>query len=149
MSDVGKKGFRKYKDWDEMIEEKTVKAGDCLIWTGGTHSQGYPMVRWDNKMIQVKRKQMENKLGRELAVDERVKSTCNNVRCVNPEHYTMFAKGEDGWYNRHDGYPIEVKRKVKADWDAADGAWGTTQRLMNKYGMNRLTINRIVNRNWD
>lgn len=142
-------GYRKYNDWQEILDTKTVKIGECIMWTAGTHKQGYPMAKWDGKMIQVKRKQVEIKLGRKLEPDERVKSTCNNVRCVNPDHYTVHQKGTFEWYNRHDGYPVELKRQIKAEWDAAEGSWGTAQRLMNKYNMNRNTINRIVNKNWD
>lgn len=106
---------KKYKTWDDLIEDKTHREGSCLIWDAGTHSQSYPMVRWDIKMVQVIRKQMEEKIGRPLkGRAERVKNVrCGNVLCVNPDHYEISEYGSDEWKCIAHAYTKEQVADIK------------------------------------
>lgn len=94
-----KRKHRYYDTWEELIEAKTHPEGDCLIWDGGTHSQSYPMIRWDGKMVQVVRQQVEERRCQKLdGRRQRVKNmTCENVLCVNPDHYIVADYGSEEW----------------------------------------------------
>lgn len=88
---------KNFENWAELLAAKTSIQGDCLIWTEGCHSQGYPMTRWDGEMVLVKRKVMEDKLGTTLERGRRVKNTCGNQLCVNVDHYFVAEQGTKEW----------------------------------------------------
>ena len=105
---------RIYDTWQELIEDKSHREGDCIIWDAGTHSQNYPMVRWDGKMVQVVRQQMEEKTGVKLkGRDQRVKNkVCNNVLCVNPDHYIVADYGSKEWECTPFQYEKDEQKKI-------------------------------------
>ena len=121
---------RIYDTWQELIEDKSHREGDCIIWDAGTHTQNYPMVRWDGKMVQVVRQQMEEKTGVKLkGRDQRVKNrVCNNVLCVNPDHYIVADFGTKDWECVTHQYTEEEKRKVYEIYENFSSPNGT------KYG---------------
>ena len=137
--------MKRYKDWNDILNDKTEIDGDCLIWTAGCHSQGYPMVRWDKKMVQVKRKQIEDKIGRKLDKTDRVKNTvCGNIKCVNPDHYTVYVKGQDEWHVSCRKYSREFRQMIRDEAKNSDKEWGYKERLCKKYNIHRNTLERMI-----
>lgn len=57
----------------------------CRIWSGATSPRGYPVVRIDGKLRQVRRLVYENSR-RKLSASETVKMQCDERLCVLPEH---------------------------------------------------------------
>lgn len=103
-----------YDSWDDLLAAKTHVEGDCLIWDAGCHSQGYPMVRWDNKMVMVKRQMIENKLNIKLVRSQRIRSNgkCDNIRCVNPDHYSLIERDQEEWKCYRIAYDDELRQEV-------------------------------------
>ena len=125
---------REYDSWEQLIAAKTHVEGDCLIWDAGCHSQGYPMVRWDLKMIQVVRKQVEEatcqKLdGRRQRVKNRV---CDNIKCVNPDHYIVADYGTQDWKCVGHTYDTETRNRIKEIYNNYQSPGGT------KYGYQKV-----------
>lgn len=135
--------------WEEILERKTRPEGDCLIWTAGCHSQGYPMVRYKNRMVKVDRTQIEKKYDITLTRNERVKNTCGNIKCVNVEHYELLERDDPKWNCVEHGFSEEKKRDIKAIYDAyshpkTGTKYGSHDAIRRKYpGTSRTTILKI------
>ena len=146
------KHHRIYDTWQELIEDKTHVEGDCIIWDAGTHKQGYPMVRWDLNMVQVVRKQMEEKIGKKLdGRNQRVKNRgCGNVLCVNPDHYIVADYGTMDWNCvNHIAYSEQDCEDIYKMYDEHVSSKGTKygyqKAIIKKYpGISRTTIGKIV-----
>ena len=70
---------------DEIIKRSSI-IGDCLIWNKSTTS-GRPQFVFEGKNYQVHKYMYE--YSNNTIVDSRkyaLKQTCNNIRCINPEH---------------------------------------------------------------
>ena len=76
----------------ERILERTERDGDCMIWKGATHSQGYGMMRVNGEMRTVHSVVAELKYGRKptKTSGDRVTRTCDNAACVNPDHIVIL-----------------------------------------------------------
>ncbi len=137
---------KRYNNWQELIEAKTRQQGDCLIWEAGTHTQGYPMVRWDNKMVQVVRRQMELKTGEKLdGLRQRVKNrVCGNPLCVNPDHYIIANQGTEEWKCVNFKYDEEMREALRKEYWATPRQWNKSKRLKAKYGVSHSTFYKIV-----
>lgn len=124
------KHHRVYNTWQELIEDKSHREGDCIIWDAGTHAQNYPMVRWDGKMVQVVRQQIEEKNGKPLeGRKQRVKNrVCNNVKCVNPDHYIVADYGTQDWKCVGHMYNDKDRKRIKEIYQNYQSSGGT------KYG---------------
>ena len=141
-----------YEDWDEILADKTHREGDCLVWDAGLHSQGDPMVRWQKKMVQVVRKQMEDKIGRPLkGRDERVKNThCKNVLCVNPDHYSVSEFGTQEWKCVPFEYDEEQQAKMIEIYDnyshpKTGGKYGARKLIQEAFpGISPTTVLKIL-----
>lgn len=138
------KSVRKYNTWQEVVEAKSHYEGDCRIWDAGTHKQGYPMAKWDDKMHLVARKQMEHKLGRTLAKAERVKNSCGNELCVNPDHYYVAQPGTEEWKCVNFRYDDAKRREIFDDYMSLNGAWGSFGKICEKHKIARGTLWKII-----
>lgn len=70
----------------------------CHIWNSYTNKEGYAIVTLNKKKIRVAKAVLERKLGRKLKENFETCHTCNNRRCINPEHLyegTHKKNGED------------------------------------------------------
>ena len=68
----------------EKLLSRTVKEGDCCVWTGCINSDGYPRISIGGYS--------NGKAHREVFFlvngyhPPVVRHTCDNIRCINPEH---------------------------------------------------------------
>ena len=127
---------------------RTKQSGDCQIWQGGTHQQGYPMIRWRGSMKLVARIVMEDKLGRPLERWERVGTTCGNKRCLNPDHMHIRNPGEEGYHTKRSwALSDEAERDV---WDTFNDPtvykWGLVKKFCEKYSVSSSVINTVRRR---
>lgn len=106
----------------EDILERTRVEGDCRIWTGAKHIQGYGMTRHNGKMRTVHSVVAELKYGwvPDKWCGKRVTRTCDNIDCVNPDHIVIERAdqiprgGSRGGQFTHDQIR-EIRKKYDAD----------------------------------
>tara|TARA_R110000772_G_scaffold126696_3_gene233775 strand:+ start:308 stop:643 length:336 start_codon:yes stop_codon:yes gene_type:complete len=92
--DDRKKTIGDYIYDEERWLNKQQLVGDCLLWTGPLHRQGYGFINgWkttgDSCNITTHRLAMMIELGRNLDRKEFVIHKCANPNCVNPLHLTV------------------------------------------------------------
>jgi len=141
--------YKKYRNFNEILDDKTEKRGECQIWTAGCHRQGYPMVRWEGKMVQVVRHRIAEELGRPLLSSERVRnSVCQNVKCVNTDHYQVHAKGTRSWGETGAWNTLEEKQAIRDLWFAQSleerEAWGSQRRFAKKHNLNPASLRKVI-----
>ena len=131
---------------------------DCILWTGGTHRQGYGMVggirKADNKRIMTvaHRIAARVKWKRAIATNELVIHTCSNVLCQNPDHLIIGdwrKKSEVMWANgrgpkealKHRHYGREVKQNRSYRYSEKEIAWirdADTLDIAQRYNITRV-----------
>ena len=129
------------------LNDKIVKAKDCWIWTAGRHRQGYPMMRDPRdmkKMILVSRYFMEKKVGYKLKKDQRVKNTCGNILCVNPDHYILAEYGEQEWKCVRNFIPEWQREQIRQEYHNTEKYHGQKKDLITKYEIHYETLNNIL-----
>lgn len=131
----------------ETIEQVLAKAtldGDCHVWNGGLHPQGLPMIRYQGKMVLVSRLMKENQLNIKLSRDQRVKNTCGNKLCINPEHYDVIERHEKNWQTKAYVYSPQKRKELCDDWASTPDYNGKYKAFMKKYSMTDATIRKIL-----
>ncbi len=76
----------------ESILARCIEEGDCLIWPHGVNSSGQPMARIDGKITMLRPAVFHSK-GKPLRPGNRVTTSCDCARCLNPEHVVQMAWG--------------------------------------------------------
>lgn len=86
------------------------KTASCWNWTGfcGLKGYGYISTKRNSKPLQVHRVAYELTNG-EIPIGKMVLHTCDNPRCVNPDHLTVGTAAD----NTHD-----MMRKHRGHWQA-------------------------------
>lgn len=94
-------------------EHVRINDDGCWIWAGSVMSQsGYPIVRWGHKQHLVRRLTLELG-GRQVPRRYVVYTTCNERRCVNPEHLRVGPRKFAGQQNaKHGCYPSGANRSL-------------------------------------
>jgi len=59
---------------------------NCLVWTGTTDKDGYPLIVIDGKRRRVCRYILELKLGHKILPEMLALHTCNHESCVEQDH---------------------------------------------------------------
>ena len=83
-------------------QQLLVKDGDCLLWTGPLHNQGYGFVGYltetgDRKMTVAHRIAMRLKLNRALTSQEDVRHSCDRNNCCNPDHLYIKTVAQEAY----------------------------------------------------
>jgi len=122
----------------------------CLIWLRST-TDGYGRVSIDGRLRYANRVALELKLGRPILPGHKACHTCDNPRCVAPEHLfegttamnaqDASAKGRLRGHNRG-----AVLWPAKVEWLRERYASGvfTRRQLSDRTGLSQRTISRVV-----
>lgn len=70
--------------WEPRFLAKVVQVGNCMMWTGAKSSNGYGYFRGPYG-LELAHKTMWRKT--RLRTPGRLRNTCGNRACVNPEHW--------------------------------------------------------------
>jgi hypothetical protein len=125
------------------ILEKTERDGDCMIWQGGKHRQGYAMMRQEGEMRTV------HSVIAELVYGERptkyngtrVTRTCGNNLCVSPEHVIIEQSANlrrKRYHCKNRKLTQEQVRDVRKRF--AEGEWGIGTILAKEYNVSTYVI---------
>ena len=127
------------------IMEKTKREGECIIWQGGIHNQGYGMIRQNGEMRTVHSVVAELKYGRRPSKTsgERVTRTCDNLLCCNPDHIVIKST-DDIIFDGNRRFTDDEVRQIRAEV-AADKSWGSKTRISKKWNMHINTLKKITN----
>jgi len=71
------------------------KPNGCTEWTG-TWSGTTPVIHINNKTLSVSRFIYKQKIDKNLKNTDSVTKTCNNTRCVNPDHLVASSSRNSG-----------------------------------------------------
>jgi hypothetical protein len=78
----------------EKILSHTVQVGGCLEWTRCFNSDGYPRMGWKGKGNGKVHRILMELLGHDI-VGKVVRHTCDNPKCINPEHLVLGINADN------------------------------------------------------
>lgn len=109
-----------------MIHSRCRECGECMLWTGSVHDDGYPIAWHDGKHVSVRR--LVYKLVRGRAVERGMLciTTCGDRRCLSPEHVIQRT--------------VSVHRKVLYDAGAYASPVGKKARIDGKRAVSKLNL---------
>lgn len=147
--------YQRFKTEQQRFEEKYfVARNGCWLWLTGKDSR-YPEFRVNGRLIRANRYVWQQHNGRELLPGEQVLHTCDNPRCVNPDHLflgdtvaNMRDRANKGRGNHPRG---ERNGRARITWLIAReirrlyAAGGISQqKLADKFGMGQPTVSQII-----
>lgn len=134
----------------EKILGRCTPQGDCMIWQGATHRQGYGMIRVDAKMQTVHRVVGLDKYGNPGdSGTYKFSQTCGNKLCCNPDHIVVKTHSDVmndcvPWRKPKTGKRSTLQPEdVVAIRNDPDSGWGSFVRLAKKYGTTENTVGKI------
>ena len=134
--------FSAHKTLEEILEN-TERDGDCMLWKGGKHRQGYGMMRQDGEMRSC------HSVVAEFIYNERptkytgtrVTRTCTNKLCLNPDHIIIQESSKIKRRRYHCKYrkvTQEQAREIRKRY--AEGKRGIAKILAKEYGISTHTV---------
>ena len=123
------------------ILQRTEKQGDCLIWQGATHRQGYGLMRYGKKMQTVHRiMAIESGKFPDADFNTRIGHTCGNYLCVNPDHLIEQTHSEviRKAYTRRNNtmgcFDSQTIKQIRTEYEQRKNETGIQKKLARKYG---------------
>ena len=84
----------------ESLREQCVECGDCWEWQGpvstpakNRNSAGHPVTRSKGKAVSARRTMYELS-GRKIRTGHWISTSCENVRCLNPDHLVQVSPAQ-------------------------------------------------------
>ena len=78
----------------ESLKARTVEVGDCWEWQGPyTYNGKNPIVRHKGKAVTARRLALQLS-GEKMREKTQVLPTCDNHRCINPEHLRQYSSSD-------------------------------------------------------
>tara|TARA_R100001463_G_scaffold3271_1_gene13454 strand:- start:2535 stop:3020 length:486 start_codon:yes stop_codon:yes gene_type:complete len=143
----------KYRTITERIHARCEKSGDCLVWTGAKHRQGYGMSRVNGKMTTVHQAIGKEKYGApENTRVHKFTHTCGNILCCNPEHIVLTTHQQVMEKASKHRKPKRCLNGVITEQDIRDirampyENWANAKRIAKGYGISPITVVRIIKR---
>ena len=80
----------------DQIKDRCRQCGDCWEWIGHAGSSGnHPQAKIDGKVRLVRRYAYELS-GREIRPDRKLSCSCENKKCINPQHMLALTESQKG-----------------------------------------------------
>lgn len=143
----------KYTTATEKIHARCEKSGDCLLWTGAKHRQGYGMSRVNGKMTTVHQAVGIEKYGDPGNTRiHKFTQTCGNLLCCNTDHIVLTTHQQIMLKAAKTRKPKRALHTVLTEQDIRDirampyENWSNAKRLGAHYGVAPITIVRIMKR---
>lgn len=133
------------------ILKKCERVGDCCIWKGATHVQGYGMMRQSGVMRTVHSVVAELKYGVTAPgrySGKRVTRTCGNIACVNPDHVEIVDAGSinAGKTFQRGRFSDDDIRAIRSEYDSHERKHGIVKYLAEKWNASVPLISSITRR---
>jgi len=135
----------------DILDYTDLDENGCMIWRGGKHRQGYAMVRFRKQMRTVHSVIAELKYGESPGRygGMRVRRTCENKMCCNPEHIIIGSSSNDklpywsGDKPPNGKFTDDDVRQIRLEAEQ-DKSWGSRTRLCKRWGCGHITLRRII-----
>lgn len=142
----------------DYIKARCIEEGDCLIWQGAVGDAGYPIMKRYGGPCLLVRRVVVGLDGREPKPRQPVTCTCDDKRCVAPDHLKLStwskvgkkAAAKGAFSSKARGSKIAASRRessgVKLNADIARTIRESTESgpvLAARYGVNKSRINAI------
>lgn len=89
--------MKKKKDYkkllEQLLEQRTIDDGECLIWQSALCGSGFPCCKVDGRYVSVRRwiyEQIKGSIPNKMYVV----TTCRDKKCVNPDHMQIMSQSE-------------------------------------------------------
>ena len=141
------------KPIEDAFWERVVKGPGCWDWSGLFGADGYPLLSWNAKNWRANRLSIQFS-GRQLKDGELACHTCDNPRCVNPDHLFVGTPMDNMTDARRKGrMPVGEKTGAAKLRDADALAIKTSREnkdiLAARYGITRASVQNIISgRTW-
>lgn len=76
------------------LREKSVRSGECLLWTGGVSASGYGVISINNRSVNTHKASYLAHRG-PIPAGYCVMHKCDVRTCINPDHLTLGTKGDN------------------------------------------------------
>lgn len=118
----------------------------CVIWTGA-NSRGYGVVTRKGKNVRVTRIIAAGLLGRPLRAAEKVLHSCDDPRCINPNHLFVGTQLDNIMDMMHKGRHAATLSPADVRYIRATPRYpGVLTDLGIRYGLSPKTINGVRSR---
>lgn len=103
----------KMRDVDAKFKARTVREGDCLVWTAGQKSSGYGKIMADGRSQPVHRWAYERFVG-PIPEGMDIDHICFNRLCCEPSHLRVTTRKQN--VENHQGAPVNSTTGVRGVW---------------------------------
>lgn len=93
-------GIRKYDTWQEALEKRVRRDGDCLTWTGGVNQHGYGRTSVGGMRLRVVHHLAWELVHGPVPDGLEVDHVCFNRACINVEHLRTVTRSENTRHRR-------------------------------------------------
>jgi hypothetical protein len=84
------------EDWvRKQLTRKTVRDGDCLIWTGSVNRDGYGLITIDKKRLLLHRVVWEIENDQVIPDGKRIRHTCDVPMCCEKKHLILGTQADN------------------------------------------------------